>query len=48
MPGALEHDHLVASVRTQLGEATFAATWAAGAAMTLDEAVALMEAQRRV
>jgi tetratricopeptide (TPR) repeat protein len=36
-----EHDQLVASARTQLGEAAFAAAWAAGAAMTLDEAVAL-------
>jgi tetratricopeptide (TPR) repeat protein len=36
-----EHDQLVASARTQLGEAAFSAAWAAGAAMTLDEAVAL-------
>jgi hypothetical protein len=44
----LEHDHLVAIARTQLGEAAFAAAWAAGAAMTLDEAVALAEAQRQI
>jgi predicted ATPase/Tfp pilus assembly protein PilF len=41
-----EYDHLVAIARTQLGEATFAAAWAAGAAMTLDEAAALVEAER--
>jgi predicted ATPase/DNA-binding SARP family transcriptional activator len=43
----LEHDQLVASARTQLGEAAFAAAWAKGQAMTLDEAVeyALMPAQ---
>jgi predicted ATPase/Tfp pilus assembly protein PilF len=38
-----EHDRLVAGARTQLGEATFAAAWAAGAAMTLDEAAVLAE-----
>jgi hypothetical protein len=38
----LEHDELIANARTQLGEATFAALWAAGAAMTLDEAVTLV------
>jgi hypothetical protein len=40
-----EHTHLVASARTQLGEATFAAAWAAGAAMTLDQAKVLIETQ---
>lgn len=40
----LEHDRLVAIARTQLGEAAFAAAWAAGAAMTLDEAVAPLSA----
>jgi predicted ATPase len=39
-----EYEHLLALARTQLGEAAFAAAWAAGAAMTLDEAVALVEA----
>jgi hypothetical protein len=39
-----EYDYLVASARTQLGEASFAAAWAAGAAMTLNEAAALAEA----
>jgi hypothetical protein len=30
----------VAAVRASLGEAAFAAAWAAGQAMTLDEAIA--------
>jgi tetratricopeptide (TPR) repeat protein len=34
-----EHDHLIASARAQLGEAAFAAAWAAGVEMTLDECV---------
>jgi hypothetical protein len=38
----LEHDQLVASARTELGETAFDAAWAAGAAMTLDEAAALI------
>jgi hypothetical protein len=38
-----EHQQFVATARTELGEAAFAAAWAAGAAMTLDEAVALVE-----
>jgi tetratricopeptide (TPR) repeat protein len=42
-----EHEQLVAVARTALGEAAFAAAWAAGAAMTLDEAAALVEAQRQ-
>jgi tetratricopeptide (TPR) repeat protein len=44
----LEHDQCVALARAQMGEATFAAAWAAGAAMTLDEAVALVEAQPQI
>jgi hypothetical protein len=40
-----EHDQLVAQARAHLGEADFAAAWAVGAALTLDEAVALVEAQ---
>jgi predicted ATPase len=44
----LEHEHLVAGARTQLGEATFAEVWAAGAALTLDEAVTLIEAPRPI
>jgi predicted ATPase/DNA-binding SARP family transcriptional activator len=43
-----EHDHLIAIARTQLGEAAFSAAWAAGAAMTLDEAVVLAEAPRQI
>jgi predicted ATPase/DNA-binding CsgD family transcriptional regulator len=35
-----EHDRIVAAVRAQLDDATFAAAWAAGRAMTLDEAIA--------
>ena len=41
-----EHDHLVDLARTQLGEDAFAATWAAGAAMTLDEAMAFVGTQQ--
>jgi tetratricopeptide (TPR) repeat protein len=33
-------EHLVSDVRAQLGEAAFAAAWAAGQALTLEEAVA--------
>jgi tetratricopeptide (TPR) repeat protein len=42
-----EHDRLVAETRVHLGEATFAAAWAKGQAMTLQQAVeyALMPAQ---
>jgi predicted ATPase len=43
-----EHDQLLALARTQLGEESFAAAWAAGAAMTLDEAVALIETHRQI
>jgi hypothetical protein len=35
-----EYDRTVAAVRAQLDEATFAAAWAAGRTMTLDEAIA--------
>jgi hypothetical protein len=35
-----EFDREVASVRAQLGEAAFAAAWAAGQAMTTEQAVA--------
>jgi non-specific serine/threonine protein kinase len=35
-----EHDRSVAAVRTALGEAAFAAAWAEGRALALDEAVA--------
>jgi hypothetical protein len=35
----------MAAARTQLGEAVFAAAWSAGAAMTLDEVVALAKAR---
>jgi tetratricopeptide (TPR) repeat protein len=38
------HDQLLDMARTQLGEDAFAAAWAAGKAMTLDEAVALAKA----
>jgi hypothetical protein len=34
------YDHLVAAVRAQLDEATFVAAWAAGRAMTLEQAIA--------
>jgi uncharacterized protein HemY len=43
-----EHDQLVALAHTQLGEAAFAAAWAAGAAMTLEEAVALIETPAQI
>jgi DNA-binding SARP family transcriptional activator/predicted ATPase len=36
----IEHDRHLAAVRAQLGDAAFAAAWAAGRAMMLDEAVA--------
>jgi tetratricopeptide (TPR) repeat protein len=38
-----EHDQLVATARTQLGEAAFAAAWAVGEALTLEEAAALVK-----
>lgn len=34
------HEHFVATVRAQLDEATFAAAWAAGQALTLEQAIA--------
>ena len=37
---ATRYEHDLAAARTALGEAAFAATWAAGAALTLEEAVA--------
>jgi tetratricopeptide (TPR) repeat protein len=40
-----EYEHLVALARTQLGEATFTALWAAGATMTLDEALSFVRTQ---
>jgi hypothetical protein len=36
----IAHDQNVAIARTQLDEATFAAAWAEGRAMTLEQAVA--------
>jgi hypothetical protein len=39
-----EREQLVANARAQLGEAAFAAAWAAGVTMTLDEAAALAKA----
>jgi hypothetical protein len=36
----IEYDHIVAAIRAQLDEATFAAAWAEGRQMTLDEAIA--------
>ena len=36
-----QHDRAVQAARATLGEATFAAAWAEGLAMTLDEAIAL-------
>ena len=38
MRASYEHD--VSAVRAQLDQATFAAAWAAGQAMTLDDAIA--------
>ena len=35
-----EHDHLVATARAHLGEAAFATAWAAGQAMSLEQAMA--------
>ncbi len=35
----VEHERWVSSIRSRLGEAAFARAWAAGQAMTLDEAV---------
>jgi hypothetical protein len=35
-----EHDRAAAAIRTALGAAAFAAAWAEGRAMSLDEAVA--------
>ena len=35
-----EYDHSVAAIHVQLDEATFAAAWAAGRAMTLEQALA--------
>jgi tetratricopeptide (TPR) repeat protein len=34
-----DHDHLVVSVRAALGESAFAAAWAEGRAMTLEQAI---------
>ena len=34
------HEHFVATVRAQLDEATFAAAWAEGQALTLEQAIA--------
>ena len=34
-----DYEQNVAAVRTQLGEEAFAACWAAGQAMTLDQAI---------
>jgi hypothetical protein len=34
------HEHLIAAVRAHLDEATFAAAWAAGQALTLEQAIA--------
>jgi predicted ATPase/DNA-binding SARP family transcriptional activator len=42
-----EHDRWLAAARKQLGGAGFAAAWSAGAAMTLDEVVALAKARRQ-
>jgi hypothetical protein len=36
-----EYDHLVTAVRVALGEEAFAAAWAKGQAMTLEQALAL-------
>jgi tetratricopeptide (TPR) repeat protein len=38
-PDQVEHDRNIAAVRAQLDEATFAAAWAEGRAMTIEEAV---------
>jgi tetratricopeptide (TPR) repeat protein len=38
--GRAVHAHTLATVRAQLDDATFAAAWAAGQAMTLDQAIA--------
>ena len=40
-----EHDRSVAAVRTALGAEAFAADWAKGRAISLDEAVAFALAQ---
>jgi len=37
---SVEYDHCLARVRTQLGDATFAAAWSEGRAMTIEQAVA--------
>ena len=38
-PDQVEYDRNVAAVRAQLDEATFAAAWAEGRAMTLEQAI---------
>ena len=35
-----EHDGYIAATRAQLGEETFAAAWAGGQALTLEQAIA--------
>ncbi len=37
------HEHLVSTLRDQLGETAFREAWAAGAAMELDEITALIQ-----
>ena len=39
-PDRVERDRIAATARAQLGEDAFAATWAAGRAMTLEQAIA--------
>jgi tetratricopeptide (TPR) repeat protein len=38
--GRISYDRIVATIRTQLDEAAFAAAWAAGQAMTSEQAIA--------
>lgn len=40
-PERAEYDHTVAAIRAHLDQATFAAAWAVGHAMTLEQALAL-------
>jgi hypothetical protein len=39
-PDGIVHQRTIAMLRTQLGEAAFATAWAAGHAMTLEQAIA--------
>jgi hypothetical protein len=41
----VDYERFVAATRAQLDEATFAAAWAAGAALSLDQAIAEAVAQ---